>query len=228
MKKTILIIAAAALLLNTAKAQAFHKGAIVIDLGAGVSIYKTALQDEYNHQVWNGSSFSMARIKKDTNNNAGAAVYPLVIEYGLKNWLGIAARAAYSKYFSKTDSLSGINAAVRGIDAGLILNLHLFKTRRFDMPIGLTIGYSNFLADSKDSLNNIAKDNGFNYGFSAVPRFYFGEHIGLSVNLGYVAYNYPSILFSNKNDSNINDNNNRIYKLKADGANIGVGLIVKF
>lgn len=230
MKKIALTLAVIALFISSSKAQkkAFHKGAIVVDLGIGVSIYKTQLQDEYNNQVWNGSSFNTIRIKKDTSNSSGAAIYPLTIEYGLKNWLGVAARVAYSKYFSEKDSISGIKVGVRGIDAGLVLNLHLIKTNRFDMPIGVTIGYSHFKLDSKDSLNSIAKDNGFNYGFAAIPRFYFGEHIGLSINLGYVAYSFPSILFSNKNDSNINNNNDRIFKLKASGANIGVGLIVKF
>lgn len=230
MKKTTLTFVAIVLLITTSKAQkkAFHKGAVVVDLGIGISVYKTDLEDAYNGQVWNGTSFTTTRIKKDTSDVSGATVYPLNIEFGLKNWLGIGARVAYSKYFSEKDSLSGIKIGVRGIDAGLALNLHLIKTNRFDMPIGVTIGYSNFMIDSKDSLNSIAKDNGLNYGVVVVPRFYFGEHIGLSINAGYMVYSYPSILFSNKNDSNINNNNDRVFKLKASGVNIGVGLLIKF
>jgi len=228
MKKIILFFAGIALLTNNLEAQAFHKGAIVFDLGAGVTVYKTTIQDEYNSQVWNGSYLTTIRKRIDTTNNAGAAVYPLTIEYGLKNWLGVAARVAYSNYFAEKDSLSGIKTAVRGIDAGLVFNLHLLKTKRFDLPIGLTIGYSNFELASKDSLSSMAKDNGFNYGFAAVPHFYFGEHIGLSVSLGYMVYTYPSILFSNRNDANINDNTNRVFKLEADGASIGLNLVVKF
>jgi len=230
MKKIVLTFSGIALLITSSMAQkkAFHKGVLVVDLGIGVSIYKTTLQDQYNNQVWNGSSFNTIRIKKDTSNASGAAIYPLTIEYGLKNWLGVGARVAYSKYFSEKDSVSGLKIAVTGIDAGLVLNLHFIKTNHFDMPIGVTIGYANFKLDNKDSLNSMAKDNGLNYGFEAVPRFYFGKHFGLFANLGYVAYNFPSILFSNKNDSNINDNNDRVFKIKNSGANIGVGLIVKF
>lgn len=230
MKKIAFIFAGIVLLINTSSAQkkAFHKGAVIIDLGVGVSIYNTQLTDEYNNRVWNGSSFSTVRIKKDTSNPSGAAVYPITVEYGLKNWLGVAARVAYSKYFSEKDSLSGLEVGVRGIDAGLILNLHLIKTNRFDIPIGISVGYSNFKLDSKDSLNSMATDNGLNYGFAAVPRFYFGEHIGLSVNLGYTVHTYPSILFSNINDSNLNNDNDRVFKLKSSGGNIGVGLLIKF
>ncbi|MES2286303.1 MAG: hypothetical protein V4547_11495 [Bacteroidota bacterium] len=230
MKKITLTFVAIALIINTSNAQkkAFHKGAVIVDLGIGVSVYKTDLEDAYNNQVWNGSSFSTTRIKKDTTNAAAATVYPLNIEFGLKNWLGIGARVAYSKYFSEKDSISGLKVGVTGIDAGLVLNLHLIKTNRFDLPIGVTLGYSSFKLDSKDTLNTIAKDNGFNYGFAAIPRFYFGEHIGLSFNLGYTVYSYPSILFSNKNDSNLNNDTDRVFKLKASGVNIGVGLLIKF
>ncbi len=228
MKKNILIIIGVILLYNTSKAQSFHKGAIVVDLGVGLNISKTAIEDEYNSQVWNGSSFSTVRVKKDTTDRAGSVVYPLTVEYGVKNWLGIAGRVSYSKYITGNDSAGGIKANIRGIDAGLIFNLHLIKTKRFDMPIGLSLAYSNFKIDSKDSLQSMAKDNGLSYGFAAVPRIYFGDHIGLSFNLGYMAYTYPSVLFSNKNDPNINDNDDRLFKLKTSGTNIGVGLLVKF
>ncbi|MCE9538943.1 MAG: hypothetical protein K8R85_06970 [Bacteroidetes bacterium] len=228
MKKIKLTFIAIALIINTSKGQdAFHKGAVVIDLGIGASVYKTELEDAYNTKVWNGTSFTTTRIKKDTSNISGATVIPLNIEYGLKNWLGVATRVAYSRYFSEKDSLSGIKIGIRGIDAGLSLNLHLIKTDHFDMPIGVTIGYSNFKVDSKDSLNTIAKDNGLNYGFALVPRFYFGEHIGLSINAGYMVYNFPSIAFSNKNDPNINNNTDRVFKLKSSGVNISVGLLIK-
>ncbi len=230
MKKFTFVFAGILLLLNTVKAQdkAFHKGSIVFDLGIGVNVYKTQIQDQYNSLVINGGNLNTVRIKKDTSSKAGSAIYPLTIEYGLKNWLGIAAKVSYSSYFGTKDSVTGIKSAVRSIDGGIMLNLHLIKTKRFDMPIGLSLGYSNFKVDSKDSINSIAKANGLYYGFAMVPRIYFGEHIGLSINLGYTAYTYPNILFSNKNDSNVNDNNDRKFNLKANGVNIGVGLLVKF
>ena len=46
MKKITLTFVAIALLITTANAQkkAFHKGAVVVDLGIGVSVYKTDLE----------------------------------------------------------------------------------------------------------------------------------------------------------------------------------------
>lgn len=227
MKKHILVIIGTVLFMSTIKAQSFHKGAIVIDLGAGLNISKTTIEEEYNSQIWTGSGLTTVRIQKDTTDASAAAVYPLTVEYGVKNWLGIAGRVALSKYFSGADSANGVKVDARGIDAGVVFNLHLIKTKRFDMPIGVTLGYSNFKMTSNDALQSKAKDNGLNYGFAAVPRIYFGNHIGLSINLGYMVYTYPNLLFSNKNDSNVNDNNDHEFKLKATGANIGVGLIIK-
>lgn len=226
MKKFALLITGILMILNTS-AQSFHRRAFVIDFGIGANITKIATSQEYNAQIGNGNNKHTIRIKKDTTDNSAAIVFPLTLEYGLKNWLGLTCRATYTKYFAGKDSLTGIKPDVRGIDGGLGLNLHIFKTKRFDMPIGVTLGYSNFQSLSNDTLNSVAKDHGFNYGFSIVPRIYFAGHIGLSINLGYMAYTYPSILFSNKNDSNINDNNNRVFKLKESGANIGVGLVIK-
>jgi hypothetical protein len=167
-------------------------------------------------------------VQKDTTDISGAFVFPLTVEYGLKNWLGIGGKVGYAKYFTNNDSLGNAESDIRGLDAGVIVNFHFIKVSKFDLPLGVCFAYSNFKMISNDSLQTIAKDNGFNYNFSANPRFYFGKHIGLSVNLGYTVYTYPSLLFSNKNDSNINDNDDLRFKLKSSGGNIGVGLLVKF
>ena len=90
MKKIIILFIIASLMTNVLKSQeAFHKGVIVIDLGVGVNVYKTSTIDQYNSQVWNGGNLSTIRIKKDTTGNAGSAIYPLTIEYGLKIGLGL-------------------------------------------------------------------------------------------------------------------------------------------
>lgn len=229
MKKNLLLIFAVALSSFTAlNAQSFRKRAVVVDFGAGVTISQTQIEQQYNSQVWNGSGFTIVPIQKDTTDVSGAFVFPLTVEYGLKNWLGIGGKVGYAKYFTNNDSLGKPKSDIRGLDAGILVNFHFIKVSRFDLPFGAYIGYSNFKMISNDSLESIAKDNGFNYSFSANPRFYFGKHIGLSVNLGYTVSSYPSLLFSNKNDANVNDNDDLDFKLKSSGGNIGVGLLVKF
>ncbi|MGB3948015.1 MAG: outer membrane beta-barrel protein [Bacteroidia bacterium] len=229
MKKTFFLLVASILTsYTTVNAQSFHKRAVVVDFGAGINISQTEIKQQYNRQVWNGSGFTIMPVKKDTTDISGAFVFPLTVEYGLKNWLGVGGKIGYAKYFTSNDSLGNAESDVRGLDAGILLNFHFIKISKFDLPLGVTFAYSNFKMISNDSLQTIAKDNGFNYSFSANPRFYFGNHIGVSVNLGYTVYTYPSLLFSDKNDSNLNDNDDMKFKLKSSGGNIGVGLLVKF
>ncbi len=224
-----------------AQDKSFQKGTIAVDLGIGFAVYGTKSHEEYNSQVWNGTSFSTVRIKKDTTDGAASTIIPVSVEYGVTNWLGVGARFGYSKYIANADSTNNnIKPTVRGLDVDLVLNFHLVKTKRFDMPINLIVGYSkfNYKANNPntspvgfpDNGNSMAKDNGLNYGISLVPRIYFGDHIGMFFNIGYMGYYYPSITFSDNSDSNLNDNNNQDqkFKLKGNGFNLGIGLIGKF
>ncbi len=162
--------------------------------------------------------------------------------------MGIGFRFGYSKYIQETQYDTVYTPAkvtysykpsARSIDFGLNVNFHLVKGKRFDMPLCLTMGYSNFKysqnnpdtdPSSKDNSGAMGKDNGINYGILLMPKVYFGkeQHIGLAFHVGYMGYNYPSFLFSNKADSNLNDENNWKYQLKGNGFNIGIGLSVKF
>ncbi len=236
MKKIILTISALAIILTTSKAQdkAFEKGNITVDLGIGFGIYGTKIHSEHTSNVisWNGTQFvsTPTRIKKDTTDGAGSVIYPIKVEYGITNWLGIGARLAYSNYFEERDSITGIKPKVSSFDAGIVANFHLVKTKRFDMPISMTLGYSHFKYLSNDNLSSKGVDNGINYGISLLPRIYFGNHIGMFFNVGWAGYKYPSIHFSNSNDSNLNDDNNQDWKysIKGNGMNIGIGIIGKF
>ena len=59
--------------------------------------------------------------------------------------------------------------------------------------------------------------------FHIQPRFYFGNHVGMFINLAYVNYNYQNMDFTNTK-SKIND----ILDLKGGGVNFGFGLQGKF
>jgi hypothetical protein len=241
MKKIILVFSVISLFVNVSNAQdkAFHKGTINVDLGIGFAVYGTKTHQEYDTKQWNGTSIVDVRIKKDTNDAAASTIIPICVEYGLTDWFGIGARFGHSKYVANADSTNNnIKPSVRGLDADLLLNFHLVKGKHFDMPISLMVGYSNFRykannpntapIGSSDNGDAMAKDNGLNFGIALVPRIYFGEHFGMFFNLGYMAYRYPSIIFSNNSDSNLNDNNNELFKLKGNGGTIGIGLIGKF
>ena len=222
MKKIVLSIAALSLLINISNAQdkAFKKGDITAGLGVGFGLYGTKLHSE--------ATYGSIKVVDDTTDGAVSVIYPLMAEYGVTDWFGVGARFAYSNYFEERDSITNIKPKVNAFDLGLALNFHLVKSKHFDMPISLLFGYSNFKIHFNDPTNQIGKDNGLNYGIMLTPRIYFGDHIGMFFNIGYLGYNYPSIQFSNNTDSNLNDNNNWLFKLKGNGANLGIGLTAKF
>ena len=55
------------------------------------------------------------------------------------------------------------------------------------------------------------------------PRFYFGDHVGMFINLAYVHYGYKNMDFKNTfyNESDVLD-------LAGGGVNFGLGLQAKF
>ncbi|HEY0030531.1 MAG TPA: hypothetical protein VGC65_07225 [Bacteroidia bacterium] len=203
-----------------AQDKAFEKGDITATLGIGVAIYGTKIHSE--------ASYGSIKIVDDTTDGAASVIYPITAEYGITNWLGIGARFAYSNYFEERDSISNIKPKVTALDFDLALNFHLVKTKRFDMPIGLLIGYSRFKILSNEPNKWMAVDNGMHYGIMLNPRIYFGDHVGMYFNVGYMGYKYPSLAFSDNTDSDLNDNNNWKYSIKGNGFNIGLGLIGKF
>ena len=232
MKKVTLLFIAFAICGNILKAQekAFQKGKISISIGAGLGVYKTKSHQAQDQSVYSGGSVHTIRAIKDTTGGAGAGIFPVTLEYGLTNWLGIGGRFAYSKYIAKGDSTNkNIKPTVFGFDGDVALSLHFIKTVHFDMPLQFTAGYSNLKYLSNDSNKDMAKGGGYNYAVSLVPRIYFGKHIGMFFNVGYVGYSYPNLIFSNNSSSNTNaDSGNLKFRLNGSGVNIGGGLVVKF
>jgi hypothetical protein len=222
-----------------AQDKAFQKGNMVIDLGVGLGVYGTKVHQEYDQDVYVfPTGIKTERVKKDTTDAAASFIFPLRFEYGITNWLGVGARLAYSKYATEKDSVNNYKPKVYGVDADLVISFHLVKSKHFDMPVCLSLGYSSITYKANnpntnppflpDNGNGMAKGGGSNYGISLVPRIYFGDHVGMFFNVGYAGYNYPHLIFSNNSDSNLNDDNNMIYKLKGNGLNLGLGIVGKF
>lgn len=233
MKKIAFIILSAVSTAATGYAQdkAFKKGDMSLELGAGFGVYGTHGHQEYDQDVysWNGTAvvYSKERISKNTSDGAVSAIYPLTFQYGVTNWLGVGARLAFSKYYGK-DSTTNIEPTVRAIDGDVFADFHLVKSRHFDMPLRVTVGYSHFYYNANDPFESTAVGGGLNYGIALIPRIFFGNHIGIFFNVGYAGYTYPDLKFSNSIDSNVNDNNNMTYRLSGGGLNMGMGIVGKF
>jgi hypothetical protein len=211
--------------------KAFKKGNFIITLGAGMGGYGTEMHESYlaDSAYWDGTNLSWYKVQKDTTRNSGAVsvVIPLTLEYAVTNWLGLGLRGGYSNYLGK-DSTVSQDPKVSCIDVDGIVNLHFIKSKHFDMPLCINVGYSIFTYKAMDALESMAKDNGINFGLGLNPRIYFGEHFGMHFDLKYAAYVYPSLNFSNSTDSNINDNNQEKFSLKGKGLNFGLGFQYKF
>lgn len=212
-----------------ASEKAFKKGNFTISVGAAAAGYKTEVTQEYDSVYWDGTSLQTVRANSTDSDGAVSVIFPLSLEYGLTNWLGIGARVGYSKYLAAADSTNAnVRPKVSSFDVDGLVNLHFVKTKRFDMPLCIAVGYSNFTYKSLDSLESKAKDGGLNMAISIAPRIYFGEHVGMYFDLGYAAYSYPSMTFSNSMDSNVNQTNNQKFALKGKGVTFGLGLMFKF
>ncbi len=220
MKKIILLLVVAACMGLQTKAQekAFIKGKVIISASASLGVYATKINSE-----WDYLSIHEAH---DTNSGAASGVYALNLEYAVNNWLGIGGRFGYSKYYAETDKATGTKPYVNGWDGDLTLGLHLIKTVHFDMPVQFTFGYSHIKYLALDTRNGIVAGGGLNYGIALVPRIYFGKHFGMFFNVGYMGYNYPNLTLSD--NTNVYNIINYKFKLKADGANVGLGFMFKF
>lgn len=209
--------------------KAFKKGNFTIAIGASAAGYKTEVYEEFDSLYWDGTSIQTARAERTNTDGAVSVIFPLSIEYGFTNWLGIGARVGYSKYLAAADSTNAnVRPKVSSFDVDALVNLHFVKSKHFDMPLCIAVGYSNFTYKSLDSLESKAKDGGLNMAISVAPRIYFGEHVGMYFDLGYAAYSYPSMTFSNSIEGNVNNTNNHKFALKGKGATFGLGLMFKF
>ncbi len=230
--KKLLLLLIVAIYCHTLNAQekSFQKGKITIGIGAGFGLFGTKSHQEQDESVYYNGSIHTNRVVKDTIGGSASGTFPLTVEYGITNWLGIGGRFGYSNYISNADSTNKhIKPTVTGLDCDLMVNFHFIKTKHFDMPIQLTLGYSKLKYMANDANGSAAKGSGLNYGFALVPHIYFGNYVGIFFNLGYSGMSYPNMIFSNNTNSNLNSGSgNYVYKIKGNGVNAGLGVAVKF
>ena len=194
--------------------QVFQAGNTVVDVGVGLAYYYKTLS---RVEVKTGANVA----RTDKSGTISALMIPIQVEHGFRNWFGFGGRFAYSNYMDTTKSNTGM-------DLDLLLNFHLIKKGRFEMPFALFFGVSSITIKYKDAVNTIAKDNGVNNGFMITPRFYFSKHFGLFVNMGFVNYGYPTVGYTNSaNTSTVNTATTTV-SIGGNGTALGFGAIYKF
>ena len=189
--------------------KSFEKKSNVIGIGADLGLYN------YNSYI--------ASSNKSETNAALNKMLTLQYERGVLNWLGVGLKMQLSDYFTQKDSITNTQAQVRGIDGSILINAHFLRTKRVNMLIGTNLGYSRLNWEARDAFISEAKGGGFTYDIHLQPRFYFGDHVGMFINLAYINYAYRNMDFTNT-FTNYED----VLDLVGGGMNFGLGLQVKF
>lgn len=207
--KKIALVAVLLVSLHGVAQKSFEKGTNVIGLGADLGYYNY--------------TSTIASTAESESNPALNKMLHLQYEHGVANWLGIGAKIQLCDYFTERDSVTGAKPQVRALDATLLVNAHFIRAKYVNMLIGVNGGYSTLNWEARDQAISNATGGGFTFDVHLQPRFYFGKHVGMFLNLAYTNYSYKDLDFDNTY-THISD----ILDLKGGGVNFGLGLQAKF
>ncbi len=191
------------------KAQSFEKKTNVISVGGDLGLYNYVSKVASNPQ--------------SSSNGAFNKMLSLQFERGVRNWLGLGVRVQLSDYLAKKDSITNSIPSIKALDGTFFVNAHILRTGKIDLLFGFDLGYSKLNWEARDQFISSATGGGLTYNLHIQPRFYFGNHVGMFVNLAYVNYNYQNLDFKNTR-TNISD----VLDLNGGGVNFGFGLQLKF
>jgi hypothetical protein len=154
-------------------AQSFRFGTVAADVGVGGGIYGIRGYSPVN--------------KSNVSGIGAIGTLPRInAEFGVLRYLGVGIsyrRGTYGK--SSAGPIRGTDFMVRG-------NFHIAnKSEKFDLPIGIGYGLSNFNGDYTATQYIRAKGGILNVHVS--PHFYFGKYIGMFVSLGYNKHLFNSV-----------------------------------
>ncbi|MFN8117640.1 MAG: hypothetical protein U0W65_16140 [Bacteroidia bacterium] len=173
MKKLFFTLVTFILIQGVVNAQSFKFGTIAADAGVGGGLYGIRAYSPVN----NMEHFAIGAIGTMPRINA---------EFGIAKFFGVGV-----SYRRGTYGKSGTNK-LRGSDVMVRANFHVAnKNKKFDLPIGIGYGLSNFNGDLSSTEYLKAKGGILNVHVS--PHFYFGNYIGMFLSLGYNKHLYNQV-----------------------------------
>ena len=239
MKKLIIISLAlvATLILNkNVNAQAFQKGTINIDLGIGFGIYGTSQSSTSEINATIGGIPYSQKTTHDTTDGTASTVIPISFEYGIADKIGLGLDVTYNSYFINDSDRVNLES-VKAFDFGPKFSYHPLNSDFYDLSVGLGFGFTS-IKWNVTGLNN-AEDfsgSGFYFNLDIKNKFWFSEHIGAYLNVGYKGNFYGKInrdtsaqeasIEAIPGFSNVSIKDEFTWSMH--GANIGIGLALKF
>ncbi len=180
------IIIALALIANTAGAQSFRKGSVLISISEGTSYttFSTSAPFENTTGSSNNSGSNNGGDVLHTGNITGARD-PLTIEYGLTDHWGLGINMGGDIYHAEASKYYGFqckNNDIKIITSELTLdaNYHFFVTRHFDLAAFASLGFSSVSFKGNDG------DHAYNYNAGGLlvrtgtkARYYITKRFGV-------------------------------------------------
>jgi hypothetical protein len=225
---------------NEVSAQAFQKGTINIDLGIGLGVYGTSqtrtLEQTATVNIASlPSDFLDSKRTWDTTDGTASTVIPLSIEYGISDKIGIGLDIIYNNYFINDSDKVNLKS-VKAFDFGPKFSYHPLNSDFYDLSLGLGLGFTTIAWDVASIAGQDYKGSGFYLNIDIKNKFWFSEHIGAYLNVGYKGNFYSAISRDTSSDeanweaingvSNVTIKDEFTWTMH--GANIGIGLAVKF
>jgi hypothetical protein len=202
---------------NSISAQCFKEKDMIFDGKYELGYYGTQNHDKIKNVT--------------TNSQAASKIFNLSVEYAITKWVGIGAKFQYDNFFTGKDTVRDlpnpkdyevVKPTVNGYDFAAFANGHFVKKKSVDMYAGISFGYSSILYKRNSVDNAQASGSGTWLDIHLSPRFYFGEHFGMNVNLAYSTFNYTDLKVQNNSVQPLD-----AFGLKGSGVNLGVGLMYK-
>jgi hypothetical protein len=182
---------------------AFEKNKNYIDLGIGLGIYNTEIEEDLFNTV--------------DRDKAASVIVPLSYERGLTDMFGLGAQLVFAKYL--TDSASS-DDNFRSTDFAINANLHVLKKEKIDLCFGLTAGFTGLKMTNSSTFSY--KGNGGMMGLNMTFKVMPAENAGFYLKFGGLGYNV---------DGDFSESGSGLgfgAKIRARGFNIGAGLALKF
>lgn len=203
------------------QSQSNQFGSLNLGVGGGLGIYKT-------NSEFNATFGSLVITDRDTS-AAATTYFNFSADFGVMKLLSVGLFVQSGKYVQEEES--GITKDNSFTKFGIMPKLYIVNKDKFNLYAGLGLGVVNLKTMEKNNNSNTtteAKYSGSNFHLRLGMNYYFTNAIGMYFHAGYDGNNFNLKELTVKSGSTSNTPTNLTGKLNASGAELAVGLNIKF